>query len=84
MRVITRMRTSVRVFLTCMACVAITVNAQESRPQSVLFTNVMVWDGTSETLRDVDDEDAGTWIRSGGVAWRARRRVYDPRSAGSR
>jgi imidazolonepropionase-like amidohydrolase len=28
--------------------------AQESGKQSVLFTNVMVWDGTSETLRSAD------------------------------
>ena len=28
--------------------------AQIGQPQNVLFTNVMVWDGTSESLRDVD------------------------------
>ena len=30
------------------------VYAQDDQPQSVLFTNVMVWDGTSETLVKAD------------------------------
>ena len=41
-------------FIACITVVAPPALAQESRAQGVLFTNVMVWDGSSENLRDAD------------------------------
>ena len=43
-----------RSVLALLLCVSVSTVAQETRPQSVIFTNVMVWDGTSESLRDAD------------------------------
>lgn len=42
--------------------VSTTAMAQAAQPQSYLFTNVMVFDGTSETLRDVDVLVSGNTI----------------------
>ena len=41
-------------FLTVLIVFSHAVFAQEAREQGVLFTNVMVWDGTSEALRKAD------------------------------
>jgi imidazolonepropionase-like amidohydrolase len=41
-------------FLTALVFVSPVTFAQEAQEQGVLFTNVMVWDGTSEALRKAD------------------------------
>lgn len=44
----------IKVTIIAVFAISAPVLAQSTPEQSVLFTNVMVWDGTSETLRDAD------------------------------
>lgn len=44
----------IKVTIIAVFAISAPVLAQSTPEQSVLFTNVMVWDGTSDTLRDAD------------------------------